>query len=393
MKPATRLVQFEAAPSDPWRPLVTPLYQTACFEQPGPLEFGPYDYTRSGNPTRHVLERQLAALEGAHSAHAFASGMAALSAVTRLAAGGRIVAGDDLYGGTHRLLTRVCAAIGIEVDFVDASDPPALERALERRAHLVLIETPTNPLLRIVDLRATAALCRRRGALLCVDSSLMTPLLQQPLAHGADLVVHSATKFLCGHGDVTAGVVATRGAELAERIAFLHNAEGSGLAPFESWLLLRGLKTLALRLRAQERTARRLARFLVGHPAVTRVHYPGLPSHPGRALHASQASGAGSVLSFETGSLEHSRALLEELGLFAIAVSFGSVGSQASLPCSMSHASIPPQTRAARGLPEDLVRLSIGIEDAQDLERDLASAFERASRADRPTAVPQPLRS
>ena len=394
MKPSTRLVQLDAAPRDPWRPLVTPLYQTACFEQPSPLEFGPYDYTRSGNPTRHVLERQLADLEGARSAHAFSSGMAALSAVTRLAAGGRIVAGDDLYGGTHRLLTRVCTELGIEVDFVDASDLAALERELQRPARLVLIETPTNPLLRIVDLRAVAEICHKRGALLCVDSSLMTPLLQRPLDLGADLVVHSATKFLCGHGDVTAGVVAARDDALAERIAFLQNAEGSGLAPFECWLLLRGLKTLALRVRAQERTTRRLARFLVTEPSVTRVHYPGLLSHPGRALHATQASGSGSVLSFETGSLERSRELLESLDLFTVAVSFGSVRSQASLPCSMSHASIPAETRRARGLPEDLVRLSIGIEDADDLRRDLARAFESfaqrediRSRACAPTGI------
>jgi cysteine-S-conjugate beta-lyase len=380
MNPATRLVQFDAAPRDPWRPLVTPLYQTACFEQPSPLEFGPYDYTRSGNPTRHVLERQLADLEGAHSAHAFASGMAALSTVTRLAAGGRIVAGDDLYGGTYRLLTRVCAELGIEIDFVDASNLDELDRALERPARLVLIETPTNPLLRIVDLRAAAGICHKRGALLCVDSSLMTPLLQQPLALGADLVVHSATKFLCGHGDVTAGVVAARDAALAERIAFLQNAEGGALAPFECWLLLRGLKTLALRVRAQERTARRLARLLVANPSVTRVHYPGLASHPGRALHASQSLGAGAVLSFETGSLERSRELLERLELFTIAVSFGSVRSQASLPCCMSHASIPAEARRARGLPEDLVRLSIGIEDADDLRRDLTRALETVAQ-------------
>jgi cystathionine beta-lyase len=231
-------------------------------------------------------------------------------------------------------------------------------------------------LLRIVDLRAASRICRERGALLCVDSSLMTPLLQRPLGLGADLVVHSATKFLCGHGDVTAGVVAARDAALAERIAFLQNAEGAGLAPFECWLLLRGLKTLSLRVRAQERTARRLARFLCADPSVTRVHYPGLASHPGRALHASQASGAGSVLSFETGALERSRELLERLALFSIAVSFGSVRSQASLPWCMSHASIPAEMRRARGLCEDLVRLSIGIEDADDLRHDLARALE-----------------
>jgi cystathionine beta-lyase len=201
-------------------------------------------------------------------------------------------------------------------------------------------------------------------------------LRQRPLELGADLVVHSATKFLCGHGDVTAGVVAARDAELGRRLAFVQNAEGAGLAPFESWLLLRGLKTLALRLDAAERGARRVARFLARHPLVERVHYPGLAGHPGHALHVRQASGAGAVLSFETGSFERSRRLVEGLSLFTIAVSFGSVASQASLPCRMSHASIPADTRAARGLAEDLVRLSIGIEDAGDLVADLARALD-----------------
>jgi len=381
VKRETRLVRHDAAPEDPWRPLSTPIYQTACFAQPSATEFGAYDYTRSGNPTRAVLERELAGLEGAAHAWAFASGMAALAVVTRLAAGGRIVAGDDLYGGTHRLLTRICAPQGIEVEFVDPTELAALERALARPTSLVLLETPSNPLLRIADLRAVAALCRARGTLLCVDSSLMTPLRQRPLALGADLVVHSATKFLCGHGDVTAGVVATNDARLAERIAFVQNAEGAGLAPFESWLLLRGMKTLALRLRAQERNARRVARFLAGHPAVTRVHYPGLSSHPARALHRSQSSGDGAVLAFETGSFERSRRVVESLRLFTIAVSFGSVHSQASLPCRMSHASIPAAARAERGLPEDLVRLSLGIEDVEDLLRDLERAL-RSSATD-----------
>jgi cystathionine beta-lyase len=376
MKSATRLVRFDAAPGDPWRPLSTPIYQTACFEQPSAVELGPYDYTRSGNPTRSVLERELAELEGAARTSAFASGMAALSTVTRLAAGGRIVAGDDLYGGTYRLLACVCAPLGIEVELVDATDLELLARALERRTSLVLVETPTNPLLRIVDLRAVSELCRARGALLCVDGSLTTPLRQRPLELGADLVVHSATKFLCGHGDVTAGVVAARDAALAERIAFVQNAEGAGLAPFESWLLLRGLKTLALRLAAQERSARRVARFLAAHPAVERVHYPGLPSHPGHALHRAQASGPGAVLSFETGSCERSRRLVESLRLFTLAVSFGSVHSQASLPARMSHASIPAAVRHGHGLAEDLVRLSIGIEDAGDLLADLERALQ-----------------
>jgi len=372
MRPATRLVRFEAAPGDPWRPLSSPIYQTAAFEQASATEFGAYDYTRSGNPTRSVLERELAALEDGAHAVAFSSGMAALSAVTRLAARGRIVAGLDLYGGTHRLLARVCAPLGIEVERVDLADPAAAERALARPTALVLVESPSNPCLGIVDLRALASLCRARGAVLCVDGSLCPPPYQQPLALGADLVLHSATKYLCGHGDATAGVVATRSRELHERLAFTQNAEGAGLAPFESWLVLRGLKTLPLRFAAQQRSARRLARFLAQHPLVTRVHYPGLASHPDHALHRSQASGDGGVLSFETGDAELSRRLVESLELFSIAVSFGSVHSQATLPCHMSHASVPVADR--HGLTPDLVRLSLGIEDPRDLRAD----FERA---------------
>ena len=365
MKPATALLHGEPAPGDPFRPLCTPIYQTATFAQTSALEFGPYDYSRSGNPTRSVLERQLAALEGAPYANAFASGMAALTTLTRLAAGGRILAGDDLYGGSYRLLTRISAHQGIAVDYVDASDLTAVAAALRTPTKLLLVETPTNPLLRVLDLPALARLCASHGARLAVDNSLLSPLLQQPLALGADLVVHSATKFLGGHGDVTAGVLACRDPELAAQIAFLSNAEGNALAPFDCWLLLRGLKTLHLRVREQQRNARALAAFLRRQPAVRRLRYPG----------------AGSVLAFETGSLESSRRLVESLRLFTIAVSFGSVHSTASLPCRMSHASIPEAVRRARCLPEDLVRLSIGIEDAGDLRADLAQALAAAAPA------------
>ncbi|TAH36364.1 MAG: aminotransferase class I/II-fold pyridoxal phosphate-dependent enzyme [Planctomycetota bacterium] len=369
MKPATQLLRFDAAPGDPYRPLSTPIYQTATFAQTSALEFGPYDYSRSGNPTRSVLERQLAALEGAQYASAFGSGMAALTTLTRLAAGGRILAGDDLYGGTYRLLSRISAHQDIAVDYVDATDLDAVGAALRSPTKLVLVETPTNPLLRVLDLPSLARLCHERGALLAVDNSLLSPLLQQPLGIGADLALHSATKFLCGHGDVTAGAIATNDSDLASRISFLQNAEGNALAPFDSWLLLRGLKTLHLRVREQQRNARRIAAFLGRQPAIRNLRYPG----------------RGSVLCFETGDIETSRRLVESLRLFTIAVSFGSVHSTVSLPCRMSHASIPEAIRRSRHLPEDLVRLSIGIEDADDLLEDLAQALEalmpRAARS------------
>ncbi|MGH9381259.1 MAG: trans-sulfuration enzyme family protein [Thermoanaerobaculia bacterium] len=378
MKPATELVRHRRLPGEPYGAVSTPLYQTATFVQPGACEAGPYDYSRSGNPTRAALEEQLARLEGATRALAYGSGLAALAAVVRLAApDGEVLAGDDLYGGTDRLLSRVLPELGLSTRYVNATRPQAVRDTIGPRTRLLLIETPTNPLLRVVDLAALAEICHERNVLLAVDGSLMTPWLQRPLALGADVVVHSATKGLGGHSDLTAGVVAVHGSEVAERLAFRQNAEGTALAPFDAWLLLRGLKTLGVRVERQEATARRIAAFLVAHPAVTRLHYPGLADHPGRALQLRQAGGFGPVMSFETGSVARSAALVDALELFPVAVSFGGVGSTASLPCRMSHAAIPAEVRRERRLPEDLVRLSIGLEDPDDLIEDL----DRALRA------------
>jgi len=387
MKFPTRLVRIDQCPDDPFRPVATPIYQTATFEQESALEFGRYDYSRSGNPTRTVLETQLADLEGATRALAFASGLAALTAVTRLLrAGDEIIAGDDLYGGAYRLFSRMLPRSGVGVRYVDLTDPANLERAIGPKTRLVHLETPTNPLLRICDLRRLARAAHKGGAWLSVDSTAMSPYLQRPLELGADLVIHSATKALCGHSDVTAGVVAVRDRALAEELYFVQNAEGAGLAPLDSFLLLRGIKTLSLRLDRQQATAARVAVFLARRPEVRAVHFPGLKGHPGAELHASQAAGPGGVLSFETGDVEASRRVVESLRLFSISVSFGGVGSSASLPCRMSHASIPAEVRRARRLPEDLVRLSIGIEDADDLIEDLARALASSGRPVRETA-------
>lgn len=387
MRIATRLAGTRPAPGDPWAATSPPLYQTATFAQESALAAGPFDYSRSGNPTRRLLEERIAELEGAPRALAYGSGLAALAAVVRVAAhGGEVLAGDDLYGGTFRLLSRVLAGQGVRVRHVDATDLSAVAAALSADTRLVLVETPTNPLLRIADLRALAALAHGAGALLAVDGSLLSPYLQRPLALGADLVVHSATKCLGGHGDLTAGAVAVAGEALAAELAFLQNAEGTALAPFEAWLLLRGMKTLAVRLDRQEANARRVAAFLAGHPGVRRVHHPSLPAHPGHALQRRQAAGFGCVVSFETGCIEVSRRLVEAARLFAVAVSFGGVGSQISLPCRMSHASIPPEVRRARALPEDLVRLAVGIEDAADLLDDLDQALAAAGATPPDTA-------
>lgn len=381
MKPATLLARGPARSADPFAATSPPIYQTATFDQPSASGGGVYDYSRSGNPTRDLLERQLARLEGAERALVYGSGIGAVAAAVRgVAGGGEVVAGDDLYGGSYRLLSRVLAEQGITVRYVDLTDLDAVRVALGPQTRLVLAESPTNPLLRIVDLRAIAAAAHAAGALVAVDGSLATPLFQRPLGFGADLVVHSATKAMSGHGDLTAGVVATNDLELADRLAFARNAEGTALAPFESWLLLRGLRTLALRLERQEANARRVAAALAAHPAITRLHAPWLPQHPGHELHCSQATGFGPVLSFETGDLEHSIRIVESLELFSIAVSFGGLSSSVSLPCRMSHASIPAEVRRQRRLPEDLVRLSIGIEDADELIADLAQAFAAARR-------------
>jgi cysteine-S-conjugate beta-lyase len=379
MRRETELVHFEAAPGDPLRPTSTPIYQTATFRQATATGTGAYDYTRSGNPTRDVLESQLARLERGAAALAFTSGMAAVTSVTSLlSAGQEVLAGDDLYGGTYRFLSRVLPAHGIGVRFVDTTDLAAVERALARKAPLVMIETPTNPLQKITDVAALAEMVHRAGGLLSVDNSLLSPYLQQPLDLGADLVIHSATKFLCGHSDVTAGAVVARDREVAERLGFYRNAAGTGLAPFDAWLLLRGMRSLALRLERQQENALAVARFLAGHPKVRKVNYPGLPDHPGREVLLRQSRGPGAVLSFETGDAARSRRVAEGTELFTVCVSFGGIGSSISLPACMSHASIPAEVRNERSLPEDLVRLSVGIEHVDELIEDIDRALEQA---------------
>ncbi|HEY0554850.1 MAG TPA: PLP-dependent aspartate aminotransferase family protein [Thermoanaerobaculia bacterium] len=375
MKIATTCVHLPVG-DDPYGASAPPIYQTATFRQPGATEFGEFDYSRTANPTRALAEKQIAALEGGAFACAFGSGMAALVAVTRLVrAGEEILAGDDLYGGTVRLLSRVAPELGVRVRHVDTTDPAAVEAAISPATRLLLVETPTNPLLRIADLARLAESAHARGVLLAVDNSLLSPCLQRPLALGADLVIHSATKFLCGHGDVSAGAVVTGDPALYERLAFHLNAEGTGLAPFDSWLLLRGMRTLSLRVDRQCATAIRIAEFLAAHPRIEKVFFPTLAPPEIREIHERQASGPGSVVSFTTGDPERSKRIVEAARLFSIAVSFGSVGSSISLPCRMSHASIPAELRGRLGPPPDLVRLSVGIEDADDLIADLAQAL------------------
>ena len=379
MKFASKLVSFDVAPGDPFRPMATPIYQTATFEQEEATAFGPYDYSRSGNPTRTVLEEQIAGLENGTRGFCFSSGMAAITCVTRLLkTGDEILADSDLYGGTCRLFTRVLDRTGITARYADACDIEAFAAQINDRTKLVYLESPTNPLLRVVDIRQIADLAHAVGALLAVDSSTMSPYLQNPMDLGADIVLHSATKFLCGHSDVTAGVIVVKNDELAKQIYFLQNAEGSALGPFDAFLFLRGLKTLKLRMDAQQKNAQAIAEWLEAHPQVTAVNYPGLASSPGYLLQHRQARGAGAVLSFTTGSAEASRIIVEATRMFSICVSFGSINSTISLPGCMSHASVPPEVGELRDLPGDVVRISVGIEDAGDLIADLGRAFAAA---------------
>lgn len=372
MKLASRLVHFDVSPGDPYRPMSTPIYQTSTFEQMHGDTFGEYDYSRSGNPTRRVLEDQLASLENGLRGFCVSSGMAAIATVTHLLkAGDEIVADWDLYGGASRLFGSLLHRSGIAIRYVDASDPNNVATQITSATRLIYLESPTNPLLRVIDLAAIAEIAHNHEALLCVDNSTMSPYLQNPMDLGADIVLHSATKFLCGHSDVTGGVLVVKDEALADQIYFLQNAEGSALGPFDCFLLLRGLKTLKLRLDAQQRNAEVVANFLSQHPKVSSVYYPGLPNHAGYAVHRTQARGGGAVLSFTVGSPARAKRLAENRELFKIAVSFGSVNSTISIPVKMSHASVPAELRASRVIPEDLLRLSIGIEDSDDLITDL----------------------
>lgn len=381
-KLATLLVNSEGLIDDPFESSMPPIYQTATFGQPGATEGAEYDYSRSGNPTRTVLERQMAILEGGVRAFAFSSGMSALANVTRLLrAGDHIVAGDDLYGGTSRLLSRVVPDAGIDVSNVDTTDVEAVRNAIiPGKTKMLMLETPTNPRMQICDIAQLSKIAHDAGALVCVDNSIMSPLFQQCLNLGVDIVMTSATKYIGGHSDVTAGLLAVADKELGDRIFFYQNAEGTALGPMDSWLLVRGIKTMALRMERQASNAQRIAEWLTTQTHITtRVNYPGLPSHPGHELHFRQASSGGSIISFTTGDAAVSKTICEAAQLFKITVSFGNVHSLISMPCFMSHASIPADVRLARGLPDDLVRISVGIEDVDDLIYDLEEAFKVAA--------------
>ena len=353
-----------------------PVYQTATFRHPALGRSTGFDYSRSGNPTRQVLEDTLARLDGGARGFAFSSGLAALDCLLHLLApGDRILVTEDLYGGTFRLLERVYRPLGIEAVYADTSRVEEVERCWDDRVKALLVETPTNPLLKVADIRALSALARARGALTIVDNTFLTPALQRPLEMGGDAVVYSASKYLAGHNDVVAGAVVAKTPELADRVHFHQNAIGGVLGPQDSWLVLRGLKTMSLRLERQERNALAVAEFLSRHPRVGRVHYPGLPSHRGAATLRSQASGFGAVVSFEVDDPALVPALLARVRVFLFAESLGGVESLITFPSAQTHTDLDEGVRERLGITDRLLRLSLGVEHVDDLVDDLDQAL------------------
>lgn len=376
---ATRAIHAGQDPEPATGAVTVPIYQTSTFAQVAPGVHKGYDYSRTDNPTRTALQRALASLESAEFCLAFSSGMgAATTVMLLLKEGDHIVSSRDVYGGTYRLFLRAFQNFGLEFSFVESSDVGEIESALTKRTRLVWIESPTNPLLRITDIRAAAGLTRRHGALCLVDNTFASPFFQRPLSLGADLVLHSTTKYISGHADVVGGAVCLNEKPLYDRLKFLQNAAGATPSPFDCFLTLRGIKTLAVRMRQHEKNAKQIAEFLKGHPRVARVYYPGEADHPGHKIAASQMEGFSGMVSFEVkGGLAEARRLLGRLKLFKIAESLGGVESLVELPAIMTHASIPREERRRTGLSEGLIRLSVGIEDVEDLLMDLRHALGR----------------
>ena len=361
----------------PYAAVVEPIVTSTTFKQPAPGRPFRFEYSRSGNPTRELLEQRLAALEGARFGFAFASGSAAtLTLISTLSAGDHVVSGDDVYGGTFRQFEKLWRPLGIAASYVDARDLAALASAFTPRTRLVWLETPSNPLLKVFDIAAIADLARQRGAVLGVDNTFASPVLQQPLALGAAVVMHSTTKYVNGHSDVVGGALLTSDEALADRLRFLQNAIGAVPSPFDCYLVLRGLKTLPVRMRQHVATATDLAHRLESAAGVERVYYPGLASHPDHALAVRQMSGAGGMISAVlSGGAERASRFLAALRLFTLAESLGAVESLAEHPASMTHASIPAEHRARTGIADGLIRLSVGLEDVEDLWQDLERAL------------------
>jgi cystathionine gamma-lyase/cystathionine beta-lyase/cystathionine gamma-lyase/homocysteine desulfhydrase len=372
---ATDCIHAGQEPDPTTGAIITPIFQTSTYVQQGIGKHKGYEYARTQNPTRRALERNLAALEGGSDAYCYASGMAATNAVlSLLQAGQRVVVSDNVYGGTHRLITKLLSRSGVESAFLEAGDAAAFDHAAGDFA-MLWIETPTNPLMKVCDIAALAELAHRRGALLVVDNTFMSPFFQRPLALGADIVVHSTTKFLNGHSDSVGGVAVVKQGAHAEWLQFVQNAAGAILSPFDAWLVLRGTKTLALRMPRHEANGRRIAPFLRAQTKVRRVYWPGFPDHPGHELQKRQASGFGSMISFDLGELEAARRFLARVRLCSLGESLGGIETLISHPATMTHAGYTQAERDALGIGNGLVRISVGCEDVEDLMEDLEQAL------------------
>src|ERR671926_427398 len=363
---------------DPTTGAVTvPIYQTSTYQQEGlGKPRGGYEYARTQNPTRLAVERNIAALEGARFGYAFASGMAAIDSTLRLIkAGEHVVVSDNTYGGTFRLFSRVLADYGVEFSYVDTTDPLNVEAAIRPNTRMVFVETPTNPVMMITDLKAVSDVAHAAGARVVCDNTFMSPYLQRPMEFGVDIVVHSTTKYLNGHSDSVGGVVVLNDEHDAEWLAFIQNSAGAILSPFDSWLVLRGTKTLAVRMEQHDASGRRVAAFLEEHPKVAKLYYPGSVSHKQHELAKRQQRGFGGMVAFDVGSLENARRVLESVRLCTLAESLGGVETLISHPATMTHASVLPETRARLGITDGLVRISVGLEEAEDIIADLDQAL------------------
>jgi cystathionine gamma-synthase/cystathionine gamma-lyase len=377
MKFATKAIHDGQEPDPGTGAVITPVYQTSTYRQKAVGQHQGYEYSRAGNPTRRVLETVLASLEGGKYGLAFASGVAATTAVFHLLQkGDHVVAGEDIYGGTYRLLEKVFKKWGLEVDYADFQKPGSFEKAIRTNTKMVWIETPSNPLLRIIDIQKTASVCAKRRVLLAVDNTFASPYFQKPLSLGAHLVVHSTTKYIGGHSDIVGGAVVVNDEKIYEDLKFHQNATGAIPGPWDCWLALRGIKTLALRMKAHEENALTLAKFLSKHPKVERVHYPGLKTHPGNTVARKQMTGFGGMICLELkGGHKAVKKFLSGLKLISLAESLGGVESLVSYPAGMTHATMPREERIKRGIKDNLVRISVGIEDKDDLLEDLKGAL------------------
>jgi len=373
---ATRAVHAGQVPDPLAGAVMTPIYQTSTYVQAGLGKHKGFEYARTHNPTRQALERNVASLEGGAHGFAFGAGLAALDAVLKLLkAGDHVVCGENVYGGSHRLMDRIYSTFGVEFTFVDTRDIRNVERALRPTTRMVYCETPTNPMMQLTDLAAVGDLTRAHGHLFVVDNTFATPMFQRPLEYGADLILHSTTKYLNGHSDMVGGILVTARDDLAERLGFIQNSAGAVPGPMDCWLALRGTKTLPLRMRQHDANGRVVAKWLSERKDVPKVYYPGLPSHPQHELARKQMSGFGGMISIDVGDPERARRIVERTRIFALAESLGGVESLIGHPASMTHASVPPAMREAMGLTDSLLRLSCGIEDSEDLLKDLDQAL------------------